>query len=123
MREPRGVLNRRGELRLEVPTAAPLSPRLLKPYWTGIAEPRHFFHFSPRTLALVLRTAGWTDFHIRTIPKGTWWASGLRHRTEVVRGHVPERPWFERRPARSAFRVGSRSGAAFRPRESPLVGR
>ena len=107
MREARRVLKRRGELRLEVPNAVSLSARLLKPYWTGIAEPRHFFHFSPRTLALVLRTAGWTDFHIRTIPKGTWWASGLRHRTEVVRGHVPERPWFERRPARSAFRVGS----------------
>jgi len=115
------VLKRRGELRLEVPNAVSLSARLLKPYWTGIAEPRHFFHFSPRTLALVLRTAGWTDFHIRTIPKGTWWASGLRHRTEVVRGHVPERPWFERRPARSAFRVGSRIAAAFGLGESLLV--
>jgi len=121
MREARRVLKRRGELRLEVPNAVSLSARLLKPYWTGIAEPRHFFHFSPRTLALVLRTAGWTDFHIRTIPKGTWWASGLRHRTEVVRGHVPERPWFERRPARSAFRVGSRIAAAFGLGESLLV--
>ena len=70
---------------------------------------------------MVLRAAGWTDFHIRTIPKGNWWASGLRHRTEVVRGHVPERPWFERRPARSAFRVGSRIAAAFGLGESLLV--
>ena len=121
MREARRVLKRRGELRMEVPNALSLSATLLKPYSAGIAEPRHFFHFSPRTLALVLRAAGWTDFHIRTIPKGNWWASGLRHRGEVVRGHVPERPWFERRLARSAFRVGSRIAAGFGLGESLLV--
>ena len=106
---------------MEVPNALALSATLLKPYWTGIAEPRHFFHFSPSTLAAVLRAAGWTDFRIRTIPKGNWWASALRHRTEVVRGRVPERPWFERRPVRSAFHACSRIAARFGLGESLLV--
>ena len=121
MLQARRVLKRGGELRLEVPNALSLSATLLKPYWTGIAEPRHFFHFSPRTLAMVLQAAGWTDFHIRTIPKGNWWASGLHHRAEAVRGHVPEHPWFERRLVRSAFRVCSRIAAAFGLGESLLV--
>ncbi len=121
MRQARRVLRRGGELRMEVPNALALSATLLKPYWTAVAEPRHFFHFSPSTLVMVLRAAGWTDFRIRTIPKGNWWASALRHRTEVVRGRVPERPWFERRPVRSAFHACSRIAARFGLGESLLV--
>lgn len=121
MRQARRVLKRGGELRLEVPNALSLSAALLKPYWTGIAEPRHFFHFAPGTLAVVLRAAGWTDFRVRTLAKGNWWSSALRHRAEVVGGRVPERPWFEQRPARVAFHACSRVAARVGFGESLLV--
>ena len=48
-----------GWLAVSVPNAAALEFRLFKDRWYALQLPTHLFHFTPRTLALVLERGGW----------------------------------------------------------------
>jgi SAM-dependent methyltransferase len=48
-----------GWLVLSVPDAGALEFKLFRDAWYALDVPRHLFHFTPRTAALVLRRGGW----------------------------------------------------------------
>jgi len=111
--EIRRVLKPGGELRMVLPNTASLSARLLREYWTAIAEPRHFFHFTPRTLDTALRRAGWTTFKVETIANRGMWMFGLKFREELLTGKDCSGRWYERRSAGMFFGALSRAAALF----------
>lgn len=58
LRECRRVLADGGSLIVGVPNFACFDRRLFGPAWSALAAPRHLYHFTPETLELVLRKAG-----------------------------------------------------------------
>jgi SAM-dependent methyltransferase len=48
-----------GVLALSAPNAAALERRLFGSAWYALDVPRHLYHFTPRTLSLVLQRSGW----------------------------------------------------------------
>jgi SAM-dependent methyltransferase len=49
-----------GELRVRVPNSGSAEARLFGRLWDGLDVPRHLYHFTPRTLTLLLERAGFT---------------------------------------------------------------
>ena len=61
----RGMLHPGGALVVAVPNLDSLQARLFGPDWYHLDPPRHLYHFSPRTLELLLRRAGFVPLETR----------------------------------------------------------
>jgi len=103
LRQIHRILKPGGEVKLTVPNTHSLAAMALKPYWAGISDPRHFFHFTAATLDATASKAGWTSFRIRTLPMRSGWLTGLRYRLQLLGKPAPEPAWFEREPMRRFF--------------------
>lgn len=60
-----------GELILGVPNAASFSARVFGPRWTAWELPRHLYHFTPATIACLLRAQGFSAIRVRHSSVGT----------------------------------------------------
>jgi len=58
--ETRRLLARGGLLVVEVPNFGSLTARLFRKHWFGLDLPRHLYHFSPRSLAMLLAAHGFS---------------------------------------------------------------
>lgn len=70
LRKLRGWLSPGGWLAFSVPNAGSLEFRLFREHWYGLHLPNHLYHFTPRTVRLLLERCGWRMeriFHQRTI--------------------------------------------------------
>ena len=54
----RRIIKREGKLFISVPNIAGLAPRVFGEYWWNLALPVHIFHYSPKTLSLLLENNG-----------------------------------------------------------------
>jgi 2-polyprenyl-3-methyl-5-hydroxy-6-metoxy-1,4-benzoquinol methylase len=66
--EIRRILKPGGRLMLEVPNFRCLSRMLLRTYWFPLELPRHFYHFTPRTLEAMLTKAGFQHADVKGVP-------------------------------------------------------
>ena len=60
-------------LALSVPNAGSLEFRIFKQFWYALQLPNHLYHFTPRTLSMMLTQAGWGEiriFHQRILTNG-----------------------------------------------------
>jgi len=81
LEECRRVLKPGGTLLLFTPNAASFGHRLFKRDWRGLEPPRHLHLFCPRSMARLLRAAGYSHFKIRTFNTAYMWEQSLRLRT------------------------------------------
>jgi predicted SAM-dependent methyltransferase len=58
LREAHRVLKKSGTLVVMVPNAASLDARLFGSWWVAWDLPRHWYHFTPRTLSALMAKAG-----------------------------------------------------------------
>lgn len=66
-----------GWLAISVPNAGSLDARVFRQYGYALQLPNHLYHFTPRTLSMMLARAGWKDiriFHQRILSN---WAGSL----------------------------------------------
>lgn len=67
LQDCRRVLKPGGRLVLLTPNSASLGHRFFKESWRGLEPPRHLFLFSPCSISTLLKSAGFSDFSIRTL--------------------------------------------------------
>lgn len=65
---------------LSVPDAGALDRRLFADAWYALSLPTHLFHYTPRTLRLMLRRAGWTADRLHWEHNPNYMLNSLRYR-------------------------------------------
>jgi SAM-dependent methyltransferase len=93
LKRVRGWLRPEGRLRVWVPNLASFESKVFGRFWTGLDLPRHLFHFTPSTLARMLRDAGF-DVE-RAVPEfqtGSLTGSAYFAARAAVRQHGPGWP-------------------------------
>lgn len=104
-----------GILYLHVPNIDAIEARIFQSYWYGLELPRHFYHFSPKSLSRLLAQFHFDELLLGTLPNNHIEASmhyvfdGLRRRFGIA--HSPlaaadRSPGMGWRVVRKLFRVG-----------------
>ena len=71
LEEIRRILKQDGILIIQVPNYSSAAVRLMKERWSAWDVPRHLYHFSPETMALLLEKAGFFVFRTDICSVGT----------------------------------------------------
>ena len=100
------VLRPGGRLVLHIPNIASLGHRIFGRHWAALEPPRHFFHFSPRSIDAVLRLSPFRDYRIRTVDKisAGIYDTSVALRDDSLRGNTEA----QRRRGRGLFRAMER---------------
>lgn len=86
LREAYQLLVPGGKLVVAAPNIEGLPCRWFGPNWFGLDLPRHLTHFTPRTLDLMLRTAGFRVGPVRMLRHSDWLRSSARLAVRQGRG-------------------------------------
>jgi len=98
---------------VRVPNIDCWEARMLGSFWYGLELPRHLFHFSPRSLSLVMRALGFEEVQVQTSPvsyleysAGYFYSAMLERLGFSARPLSQSRPpGFTRRAVRKAVRL------------------
>jgi SAM-dependent methyltransferase len=63
--EAKRILKKGGILLLQLPNIASFQFRIFKQRWFALELPRHLYHFSPKTIKLLLNKTGFDPFRVR----------------------------------------------------------
>ena len=95
LKKARMLLRKDGFLLIEVPNFHSFEAKVFRSNWVGISAPLHLYHFTPRTLQMMLKSCGLIPVEVRFIPEQTKYMAGY---SESLRyclmdlGLYPSRP-------------------------------
>ncbi len=92
MRRARGWLRTGGEIRIAVPNFDSRERKVFGRYWNGLDVPRHLWHFTPRTLGLLLEEAGLRLDSVAPQFQGSSTGGSLQHAASHLGRKRPYRP-------------------------------
>jgi 2-polyprenyl-3-methyl-5-hydroxy-6-metoxy-1,4-benzoquinol methylase len=70
------LLSENGFLLIEVPNFGSFESLVFRSKWIGIAAPLHLYHFTPRTLRIILTNCGFIPVELGFIPEQTKYVAG-----------------------------------------------
>ena len=76
LKKVRPLLRKNGLLLIEVPNFGSFEAMVFRSKWFAIAAPLHLSHFTPRTLAIMLRNCGFIPVDLGFIPVPTKYVAG-----------------------------------------------
>lgn len=76
LKKARMLLRKDGFLLIAVPNFHSLEAKLFRSKWVGISAPLHLYHFTPRTLRMMLKNCGLIPVEVGFIPEQTKYVAG-----------------------------------------------
>jgi 2-polyprenyl-3-methyl-5-hydroxy-6-metoxy-1,4-benzoquinol methylase len=70
------LLRKDGFLLIAVPNLHSLEAKIFRSKWVGISAPLHLYHFTPRTLQMMLKSCGLIPVEVGFIPEQTKYVAG-----------------------------------------------
>ena len=112
------LLKADGVLLIEVPNFASFEARIFRSRWIGIDAPRHLYHFTPRTLEAMLKSAGFNAIELGFITEQTRYVAGYSESLRYCLMDWGLYPLRRKRPELKEKESNENSGAT--PWNSPL---
>lgn len=117
LEEVRRILKPSGRLLVSVPNADSLEARLFGSAWYAWDLPRHLSHFTPGSLAALLREAGFGWVRVRHLVNANNLAHSLHYRRGGQGSTTPGRRFWFLAAGQAVVRSAGRIAAEARPRE------
>jgi len=76
LKKARLLLRKDGFLLIEVPNFHSFEAKIFRSKWVGISAPLHLYHFTPRTLRMMLKSCGLIPMEVGFIPEQTKYVAG-----------------------------------------------
>jgi len=76
LKKARLLLRKDGFLFIEVPNFHSFEAKIFRSRWVGISAPLHLYHFTPRTLPMMLKSCGMIPLEVGFIPEQTKYVAG-----------------------------------------------
>ena len=76
LKKARSLLRKDGFLIIEVPNFHSFEAKIFRSKWVGISAPLHLYHFTPRTLRMMLKSCGLIPMEVGFIPDQTKYMAG-----------------------------------------------